>query len=185
MSAVSARLGLGLVEKVLRIVSQRGDFNGDPGRLGQLSDAARTESARLARYADEDIAAFNEYMACRRLAKDTPQQREDRECAIAAALRTTIDVPMNVARSAIAGLDLCTDAAGFVHAFVAADLGAAAELLAGAVRATLLSIDFNLGQVLQDSQFHRDIIAERHELQNQALLKSDALVRRIATRMSS
>jgi methenyltetrahydrofolate cyclohydrolase len=185
VSAVSARLGLGLVEKVLRIVSQRRDFNGDPGRLGQLSDAARTESARLARYADEDIAAFNEYMACRRLAKDTPQQREDRECAIAAALRTTIDVPMNVARSAIAGLDLCTDAAGFVHAFVAADLGAAAELLAGAVRATLLSIDFNLGQVLQDSQFHRDIIAERHELQNQALLKSDALVRRIATRMSS
>lgn len=185
MSAVSASLGLGLLEKVLRIVSQRRDFSGDRMRLGQIGDAARTESARLAHYADEDIAAFNEYMAGRRLAKDTPQQREDRECAIAAALRTAIDVPMNIARAAIAGLDLCTDAAGFVHAFVAADLGAAAELLAGAVRATLLSVDFNLGQVPHDSQFHRDIIAERHELQNQALLKTDALVRRIPTRMSS
>jgi formiminotetrahydrofolate cyclodeaminase len=185
VSAVSARLGLGLLEKVLRILSQRRDFIGDPGRLGQLGDAARTESARLARYADEDIAAFNQYMVCRRLAKDTPQQREDRQCAIAAALRTTIEVPMNVARSAISGLDLCTDAAGFVHAFVAADLGAAAELLAGAVRATLLSVDFNLGQVPHDSQFYRDVIAERHELQNQALLKTDALVQRIATRMSA
>ena len=144
MSAVSASLGLGLLEKVLRIVSQRRDFRGD---LSQLGDTARMESARLARYADEDIAAFNEYMACRRLAKETPQQREDRECATAAALRTAIEIPMNVARSAIAGIDLCVCAAGFVHAFVAADLGAATELLAGAVRAALLSVDFNLGQI--------------------------------------
>jgi formiminotetrahydrofolate cyclodeaminase len=183
VSAVSARLGLGLVEKVLRIVSQRKDFSGDLGPVRQLGDAARTESARLARYADEDIAAFNEYMACRRLAKDTPQQREERECAIAAALRTTIEVPMNVARSAIACIDLCTGAAGFVHAFVAADLGAAAELLAGAVRATLLSVDFNLRQIPHDSQFYRDVIAERNELQSQVLLKTDALMQRIATRM--
>ena len=185
MSAVSARLGLSLVEKVLRIVSQRGDFNGDPGRLGQLGDAARTESARLARYADEDIAAFNEYMACRRLAKDTPRQMDDRERAIAAALRTTIEIPMNVARSAIAGIDLCTGTSGFVHAFVAADLGAAAELLAGAVRAALLSVDFNLGQIPHDSQFYRDVLVERHELQSQALLKTDALVQRIATIMNA
>jgi formiminotetrahydrofolate cyclodeaminase len=185
VSAVSARLGLGLLEKVLRIVSQRRDFSGDLGRFSQLDDAARTESARLARYADEDIAAFNKYMACRRLAKDTPQQREDRERAIAAALRTTIEIPMNVARSAIAGIDLCTSAAGFVHAFVAADLGAAAELLAGAVRATLLSVDFNLGQIPRDSQFYRDVMAERHELQSQVLLKTDALVQVIAARMNA
>lgn len=169
MSAVSASLGLGLLEKVLRIVSKRKDFSGDRGRLSRLGDAARTESARLARYADEDIAVFNEYMACRRLAKDT-----------AAALRTTIEIPMNVARSAIAGIDLCTGAAEFVHAFVAADLGAAAELLAGAVRATLLSVDFNLSQIQHDSQFYRDVTTERHELESQVLLKTDALVQRIA-----
>jgi formiminotetrahydrofolate cyclodeaminase len=183
VSAVSASLGLGLLEKVLRIVSQRRDSIGDPVRLGQLGDATRKEAARLARYADDDIAAFNKYMACRRLVKDTPQQREDRECAIAAALRTTIEVPMSVARSAIAGLDLCIDAGGFVHAFVAADLGAAAELLAGAIRAALLSVDFNLGQVPHDSQSYRDVIAERHELQNQVHLKTDALMQRIAAKI--
>ena len=185
MSAVSASLALGLLEKVLRIISQRRDFSGDPGRLSQLGDAARTESGRLARYADEDIAAFNEYMACRRLAKDTPQQSEDREHAIAAALRTTIEVPMNVARSAIAGIDLCAGTAGFVHAFVAADLGAAAELLAGALRATLLSVDFNLTLIPHHSQFYRDVVAERQELGHQLLRKTDALVQRIATIMNA
>jgi formiminotetrahydrofolate cyclodeaminase len=174
VSAVSASLGLGLLEKVVRIVSHRRDFSGDLGRLSELGDAARRESARLARYADEDIAAFNEYMVCRRLAKDT-----------AAALRTTIEIPMNVARSAAAGIDLCHGAASFVHAFVAADLGAAAELLAGAVRATLLSGDFNLSQIPHDSQFYRDVIAERRELQSQTLLKTDALVQRIATIMNA
>ena len=140
------------------------------------------ESARLARYADEDIAAFDAYMACRRLPKDTAPQRKDRESSIAAALRTTIEVPtVNVACSAIAGIDLCTGTAAFVHAFVAADLGAAGELLAGAVRATLLSVDFNLSQIPHDSQFYRDVIVERHELQSQALLKTNALVQRIAT----
>jgi methenyltetrahydrofolate cyclohydrolase len=180
VAAVSASLALGLLEKVLRIVSRRRDFSGDPERLGQLSDAARAGSARLARYADDDVAAFNEYLACRHLPKDTEPQREERERALDAALKTAIEVPLNIARSAVAGLDLCAGAAGFVHAFVAADLGAAGELLAGAVRATLLSVDFNLGQLPRDSPFCRDVIAERHQLQNKALQKADALVRQIA-----
>jgi formiminotetrahydrofolate cyclodeaminase len=169
---------------VLRITGQRRDFSGDHGRLRQLSDAAQAGSARLAHYADEDIAVFNEYMVCRRLAKDTRQQREERERAINAALRAAIEVPLKTARSAVTGLDLCADAAGLVHAFVAADLGAAAALLAGAVRATLLSVDFNLGQLPGDSQFYRDVMAERHELQNKALQKADSLLQQIAARMS-
>ena len=55
------------------------------------------------------------------------------------------------ARCAVTGLDLRADAAGFVHEFVAADFGAAAVLLAGAVRATLLSVDFNPGQLPRDA----------------------------------
>jgi formiminotetrahydrofolate cyclodeaminase len=180
VSAVSASLGLSLLEKVVEIVRQRRDFSGDPERLGQLREGARAESARLARYADEDIAAFDKYMECRRLAKGA-----ERERALAAALRTTIEVPMKVARSAIAGLDLCADAAGFVHAFVAADLGAAVELLAGAARATLWSVDFNVAQVPHDSQFYRDVIAERDEMRNLVRLKTDALLRRIADLISN
>ena len=89
---------------------------------------------------------------------------------------------MKTARCAVAGLDLCGEAAGLVHEFVAADLGAAAILLAGAVRATLLSVDFNLGQLPRDSQFCRDVLTERHQLHNHALQKADALVEQIAAR---
>lgn len=167
MSAVSASLGLGLVEKVLRIAGQRRDFSGDRGRLDQLADAAQAGSARLARYADEDVAAFNEYLASRRL-KDT--------LAIGAALRTAIEVPLKIARAAVNGLDLCGEAACFVPAALAADLGTAVVLLAGAARATLLSVDSNLGQIPADSHFCRDVLAERRELHRQALQKAEKLL---------
>ena len=169
MAAVSASLGLALLEKVLRIIHQKKDFEGDPERLNWLLDQARAASVRLAGYADEDISAFNAYMACRQLAKDTAPEREERKRAMDAALMTAIEVPLKIARSAMAGLDLCASAGGFVHAFVAADLGAAAELLAGAVRATLLSVDFNLGQLSRESQFYRDAVRERDELRTQVL----------------
>ncbi len=180
--AISASLGLGLLEKVLRITGQRRDFSGDRVRLLQLCEAAQDEGRRLAQCADDDTAAFNEYLACRRLPKDTLQQREERARAIDAALRRATDIPLMTARRAVAGLDLCADAAGFVHEFVSADLSAATVLLASAVRATLLSVEFNIGQLPRDSEYYRDILAERKDLQNQAIRKSDAILEQIAAR---
>jgi formiminotetrahydrofolate cyclodeaminase len=176
VAAVSASLGLGLLVKVLRIVGQRRDLRVDPGRIGQLREAAQAASARLVEYADEDVVAFNQFMASRRLAKNTPEEQQERERAMDAALRAAIEVPLKTARAAVAGLDLCVEAAGSVHAFVAADLGAAAALLAGAVRATLLSVDFNVGQLPRDSNYYRDVRAERYELQNRALRTADSLI---------
>lgn len=167
VSAVSASLALGLVEKTLRIAGRRRDFSGDHGPLDQLQEAAQAGAARLAIYADEDVAAFNEYLASRRR-KDAP--------AIDAALRMAIEIPLNVARAALAGLDLCAEVAGFVPASMAADFGTAVILLAGAARAALLSVDSNVAQLPRDGQFYRDALAERRRLQSQAFEKAEKLL---------
>jgi len=167
VSAVSASLGFALVEKVLRIASQRKDFGGDRKRLVFLIDAAQAASARLARWADEDVAAFHQYLASKR-ARDA--------IAIDAALRMAIQIPLQIARESVTGLDLCAMVAGLIPAAVAADLGTAVVLLAGAARATLLSVDANLVQISGDSQFYRDVLAERQELENQALHKAEKLL---------
>jgi formiminotetrahydrofolate cyclodeaminase len=165
VSAVSASFGFSLVEKVLRIAGQRKDFSGDRQRLAFLIDAAQSGSSHLARWADEDAWAFNQYLAARRL-KDA--------AAIDAALRRAIQIPLQIAREAVGGLDLCAVAAGFIHKALAADLGTAAILFAGAVRATLLTVDANLAQIPADSQFHRDVLVECHALQTQVIQKSNA-----------
>ncbi len=117
-AAVAADLGLSLLIKTLVIT----------GKRPELLEAARAESARLRQAVDDDIAAVRELMRSRD----------------AAAMKKAIEVPMRAARSAGAGLDLCAQAAGEVRGLLAADLGAAAALLAGAAKAIQVCVDANL-----------------------------------------
>ena len=149
VSAVTASLALALLAKVLAIAGGRKAFAGDRQRIEALIDAARRESAGLTRLADEDIRVFNSYMDCIRSPK-TPE----REQAMTAAMREAIRVPMDAARSAVRGLDLCREASTMgVTGLTAADLGAAAALLSGAVDAMLLSVESNLRQIPVDDPF--------------------------------
>ena len=161
-SAVAANLGLGLLMKVLKIIGKKRD-------VASLHDAARRESARLKQAADDDIAAFNEYMDCLR-----------HKQPVDAAMRKAIEIPMTAARSAVAGVDLCAEAAGLVHALIAADLGAAATLLSGAARAILLSVDYNINQLRSDAEFVRRVVAERQQLGDRAVGQCDAVLRRVS-----
>ena len=164
VSAVSATLGISLLQKVLEIVAKRKSFAGDRGRLASLREAARNESERLTQYANEDIVAYRAYMEARRL------QAADVETA----LRDVNETPLRAARSALAGLDLCADAAGIVNGAVAADLGTAAILLTGAVRAMLLSVDVNLEQ-----HPDRETSVECREIEEKALRQLDLVLRQV------
>jgi formiminotetrahydrofolate cyclodeaminase len=148
-AAVSATFGLGLLTKVLEIASKRKNFSGDRDLVAALLDEARTSSQTLSQLADEDIAAFNQYLEClrRRLPTD-------------AAIRKAIEVPLNVARTAVSGLELCEKATGMVHAFIAPDLGTASILLRGAVRAALLSVNLNAQQLREGDPYRKEVIAE-------------------------
>jgi len=133
VAAVSATLALALLSKVLQVTRNRKDFAGDGDLLGALLEESQKTSEKLSRLADEDIAAFQEYLDCSRRKQPTD-----------AALRKTIEVPLNVARTASFGITLCDQAAGHVHKVVAPDLGIASRLLAGAVRSTLITVKSNL-----------------------------------------
>jgi len=130
-AAVAASLGLSLLIKVVKIVSQRRDFQGDPAQIEVLLAAARAESGKLVLCADEDIVAFAEYMSSR----GTPAEP--------AALQRAIQTPLGAARAAAAGLQLCAEAIPLTPASIAPDLGTAALILAGSVRALLLSVESN------------------------------------------
>jgi len=144
VSAVSAGLGMALLALTLKVASRRNDFAGDRARLRALLNAANKESARLVRYADEDIAAYQKY-----------RNSLKRKRGIDAALSRIIETPLEAAGSAARGLDLCAEAVSLVPLSVASDLGAAETLLAGAVRAILLTVDVNLLQLPAKSELRR------------------------------
>jgi formiminotetrahydrofolate cyclodeaminase len=178
-SAVTATFALGLLTKVLKISSQRKNFPGDPQQVAALLDSAGRESAALARAADQDIAAFYRYLDCLRLPRATEKQQAERRQAMDAAMHEAIELPLNAARAAARGLDLCMKATGLVHSFVAADLGAAATLLAGAVQAILLSVDFNVRQLDSGEALRAQVPAESLQLENQALQHAEVIRKRV------
>jgi formiminotetrahydrofolate cyclodeaminase len=146
ISAVTASLALSLIAKVLRI--KRADTT--------LLDAVKLESKRLAQLADRDIRAFERYMDCVR----SKQPKDD-------AMREAIRVPMDAARSAMRGIELCREAtAVFSTGLTAADLGAAACLLRGAAQAMLLGVESNLTHLPDDDLFRQEIVSDLSELKS-------------------
>ncbi len=152
-AAVSATLGLGLLIKVLEIASKRKGFAGDRKLVESLVHDARNKSQILAHLADEDVAAFHQYLDCLRRKESTD-----------AAMRRAIEIPLKIARATGSGLALCEQATGLVHAFVAPDLGAAGALLAGAICATLFSLEANLEQLPSGDPYREEVEAEARQL---------------------
>ena len=114
------------------------------------SDLVQQESTRLAEIADKDIRAFEDYMDCVR----SKQPRDE-------AMREAIRVPMDAARSALHGIELCREATAlFSNGLTAADLGAAASLLRGAAEAMLLSVEANLAYLPPGDPFRAGTTAE-------------------------
>jgi len=181
VSAVSASFALGLLAKVLRITTRRKDFSGNLAKLETIADSARAASKRMMQFAEDDTAAFNAYMASARLPQATDLERAERKRAVETAARKAIELPLEAARAAAAGIGLCSDATGLVHAFVAADLGAAASLLAGALRVFLLCADSNTKQMVSDAATFRATMAGRAEWETRAYRQTESVLKHVAS----
>jgi methenyltetrahydrofolate cyclohydrolase len=145
-AAVSATLALALLSKVLQVTLRHKDFAGDRELVSALLDDTRNLFGILEHLADDDVAAFQHYLDCVRNKQPT-----------GSALRKTIDVPLNVARSALLGIALCETSAGHVHAVVAPDLAIASALLDGAVRSALVTLKSNLQQLPSGDPYRNEV----------------------------
>src|SRR3984893_2845912 len=179
VAAVSASLAAGVLQMVLEIAARKKEAEGHRERLRELIEAARGEAAQLARLADEDRAAYTEYARALRLPKAADEERAARRTAMDLALRKATETPLAAARSAVAAIELCAEAASIARGAVAADIGGAAALLAGAVRAIMCSVDANLRE-LPDQPFRREAAAQRRALEETAVRQADAVLRRVS-----
>lgn len=103
--------------------------------------ARRTELLALAR---RDSEAFDAVLRARRMADATPEEREARTAAIAAAELEATRVPLATATACLAVLDLATAAAREGNAQAASDAGVAGLLAAASAEGALLNVQINL-----------------------------------------
>jgi methenyltetrahydrofolate cyclohydrolase len=167
-AAVSARLAVSLSIKLFEIARNRNLAASDAAALESLSRSALVASDVIANAADEDGPAFAGYLDAVR--KEYDPQRVD------TAMMRAIEVPMTAARSSVRALELCSEALPLIPEFLSADLAAAVFLLSGAVRALLITVDYNLQQL---SSPHRAFAAERVDLENQARRLKHDIVKKL------
>lgn len=167
VAAASAALALRVLHNVLEIAARKHRAEG----IAELLASAKREAQNLARLAEEDGEVYAAYM----------QARRQRSANLQVALQRAIESPLAAARSAAAGIDLCRNALPFFEGAIAADVGGAAVLLAGAVRAILCCVDTNL-RAVKDGAFAHAIEAERHGLEQRAIIESQSVLEAVECR---
>lgn len=180
IAAVSAAFALGLVAKMLAVSARRGPPADDAARVRaeSLAAAAQSSSQCMLQLAGEDIAAFEGYLAARRLPRSTESESQARQQSIDCAVRRAIDLPLAAAREAAAGVQLCSEVFGLAPPALVADLGVAASLLAGALRAFLLCAQSNVDQLASDAAIHRDRLTAETQRHEEALRQAEAVLER-------
>lgn len=168
VAAASASLALRVLKGVLEVAARKHKER----EITALVDSAAREAETLARLAEEDGGAYAAYV----------QARRKRGANVQAALRRAIETPLEAARSAAAGIDLCREALAFSRGTIAADVGGAAVVLAGAVRAILCCVEANLGAI-EDAAFARPIDAEKRGLEERVIIESQSVLEGVRRRL--
>ena len=185
VAAVSAAFALGLIAKVHTISGHRKALHAQAARLEALAAAAQAASRRMLQLAGDDTAAFEAYLAARRLPQSTDSERQARDQGMDSTARRAIDLPLAAAEQAAAGLQLCTQLADLTPRALIADLGVAATLLASALRGFLLCAQSNVRQLAPDAASCREQAAAATKQHESALRQAEALLEHVRTALET
>ncbi|MFC4455888.1 cyclodeaminase/cyclohydrolase family protein [Deinococcus sonorensis] len=144
VAALTGTFGLGLVIMGLELSARRPDA--DAGVAPLLAET-RALLTRLEAHPDADVAAFQGYIAALDRPKASDEEKAQRREAIRQAARQATEAPLSAARDLLGALRLAERAAPLTHRTVVSDVGAGAHLIHGALHATLLNVDINLGSL--------------------------------------
>lgn len=178
VAAVSAGFALGLLSKVLTVSSRRKALPANAPALEALAAAAQEASQRMLQLACDDSAAFEAYLAARRLPGSTDSERQARRHDIDSTVRRAIELPLAAAQEAAAGIQLCSEVPASTPPALVADLGVAATLLAGALRGFLLCAESNVRQLAPDAASYRERLQTETHRHERALRQAEAVLQR-------
>ncbi|GMA15644.1 methenyltetrahydrofolate cyclohydrolase [Deinococcus metallilatus] len=178
-AALTGAFGAALLEMALHITLNK-HREGEEELLRVLQTATGLRE-RLQALADEDVRAFGAYVQATRLPQDTPAQERERAEALDRAERAAVRAPLELARTLVEALNLARQILPHVHTEVTSDVGAGAAILAGALRAGLLTAEINLPHLPEEER--PALRAERDTLQAQGTRLVTAILRRTRARL--
>jgi formiminotetrahydrofolate cyclodeaminase len=163
IAALSGAMAAGLITMVCDLTigrKQYADFEAEAQRLREQSEALRADLQALAQ---ADIDAFDHLFAAYKLPRTTDADAANRRAAIQKTTLRATEVPLRIARAAVALLPLCAPLARQGNRTAVSDIGVAALLIRAAVPSALLNVEINLA-TLEDQIFVRQTRAQMEDL---------------------
>ena len=178
VAAYSATMGVALATMVANLSAHKRGWDARWEEFSDIAVQGLTLQNKLALLVDADTEAFNQIMEAFGMPKGSPEQQKARAEAIQAATRHAIEVPMDVARTAMAAMQVAQAMAEKGNPNSITDAGVGAMALRTGVKGAILNARVNLND-LEDAEYKGRILAECDELWNQSEILESIILKRV------
>ncbi|KIX15587.1 cyclodeaminase/cyclohydrolase family protein [Dethiosulfatarculus sandiegensis] len=163
VSAVVATLGASMVCMVANLTIGKKAYV-------EFEDQAKEQVAklseiieRLKKLTNDDMEAFDQYMAVFRMPKSTDEEKKARAEAMQAAAKNATNVPLDICKTCAEIVKEAAKLAPYGNKMAISDVGVGAMVAETALRSAMLSVDINLPSI-KDQDFVAQVKAERARL---------------------
>jgi formiminotetrahydrofolate cyclodeaminase len=172
VAALNAALAAGLTEMVANLTVGKKGYEAVEEDMKDLAVQAAQLRSTLTAAIDQDAEAYTEVMAAYKLPKATDEETAARKQKIQEAIKQAALVPLEVARNALAVIDLAGRAIRKGNKNAASDGAVAAMNARTAALAALYNVRINLSSI-EDDAFVEELAQEVKVLQDQVAAKEN------------
>ena len=145
VAAMAAALASTMASMAANFTAGKEKFKAVESEIRKALERLADQRRDLLDLAHRDMAAYEGIMAAWRMAKNTDPEKAARAEAVRKATRASLDVVERVIADAQAVLEVSRRLAEIANPNLLSDVGVAAELALGAVRAAEINLEVNLG----------------------------------------
>lgn len=158
-AAMAGALAAALTAMVGNLTIGKEKFAAQEAEVKELLAQAEAERVRLLELVGEDAEVFNSFMNCYKLPKATDEEKAARIAAIRNAAKLAATVPLNIARSAFAVLQLADKLVVLGNPGVITDGACSGILARAALRCAEYNVRINLN-LTKDDEWNAKVAAE-------------------------
>jgi len=172
VAALNAALAAGLTEMVANLTIGKKGYEAVEDEMKTIAEEASQLRTKLTAAIDQDADAYTEVMAAYKLPKTTDQETAVRKQKIQDAIKHAALVPLEVARDALAVIELAGQAIRKGNKNAASDGAVAAMNARTGALAAIYNVKINLGSI-NDDNFADKLAREVRGLESQVAEKEN------------
>jgi len=186
VAALSGALASALACMVFNLTVGRKDYNEYPERTRDSIDSglvhARAHRDGFLDLMEKDVEAFMELMDAFKLPKTGEEEIRFRSGKISEGYKRALEIPLEVAESALRIFEYIETAARWGNKNAASDAGVAAILAQSAIEGAVLNVRINLASI-KDEDYKAGISGKCEKLVAQGLSKKEEIIAVVNTKI--